>query len=88
MDKMATRYFYNDNDRCRFRELENGTFEVAMLEILPDDDVEVFYLERFRKFENAVEAMHKRGVGVCDEFMIPETAFVTKEEMYWIQACV
>ena len=83
MDKVY--YFMDGNDRCRFRCLQkdgNLVYEVAMIEVCDDGTVEVFYLERFRELDNALNTMESKGV-----FDMP--FYPPEEELaFWENVCI
>lgn len=66
-----TTYFRNENDRCRFRSFQKDgklVYEVALMTINGSLDAEVFYIERFRKIENAILVMDAKGVDFDEEY--------------------
>ena len=72
-------YFKSDNHYMLLRGIltaGNDSFsyyEVVAIEVNGDWDnwtVEVFYLERFRHFFNAVEALERKGVTCYDEISV------------------
>lgn len=93
-----TQFFKNGNERCRLRELPNGTFEVAIISIEENGEVEVYYLERFRNFENALQALLNKGICGGDEFSLAipregnisamEARMIQREREYWLEACI
>lgn len=67
-------YFKDDGNICRFIQKENGTFQITMYELSEDgQSFEVFYLERFREFENAMDALCRKGVEY-DQLYTPSSA--------------
>lgn len=81
------RFFKSDNHRCRFQHIitENEEYyQVTLLEIDQYNLAEVFYLERFRKLENALRAMELKGIIPESQEYVPDA----QEQDYWTEACV
>lgn len=74
-------YFRSDGDLCSFAQKNDGTFQITMYEPSNNGEFEVFYLERFRKFETAMDALLKKGIEY-DQLYTP-----TLEDLNMMMAC-
>jgi hypothetical protein len=85
--KMKTMYLKNGTSRCRVREIEDGGYEIAMINVPQSGEPEVFYLERFRTVENLLRKLVEKGVIDTEEIWTDE-AIPVGELMNWIESCV
>lgn len=97
---LSTLYFKNGDMRCRLKEIRESVYQVVVIEvddeIVTDVDeevefpvwVEVWYLELFEEFKDAIQAMLDRGFCGCDEYQMEIGEYPTTEEMYWLKANV